>query len=236
MSFLIDECLYESLIGVAHNAGFEAMHFNHLGLSGKPDWELAERIVKDEFTFVTSNRVDFIRLFGKVELHAGLVIIVPNAVPDVQLALFRIALKFVEGKDLINSVIEVTLKTGTVLLQPDAPETAVGRDFWASANPDSCLFNWGFPDPPHTLVFLSKPVQTDAEPITYVSHDIEDGAWQFLGPSMSGGDKPVISCFHHPNDKDPSLKELADLPLGWYAERAERDAPWVRRKHDEDSE
>jgi hypothetical protein len=122
------------------------------------------------------------------------------------------------------------------LLQPDAPETVVERDFWASADPDSSLFNWKFPDPPHTLVFLSKPVQGDAEPITYVSHDIEDGAWQFLGPSMSGGDKPVVSCFHHPIDKDPSLKELADLPLGWYAERAERDAPWVRRKHDEESE
>ncbi|MBI2687369.1 MAG: DUF4262 domain-containing protein [Acidobacteria bacterium] len=121
------------------------------------------------------------------------------------------------------------------LLQPDAPETAVERDFWASADPDSSLFNWMLPDPPHTLVFLSKPVQSDAEPITYVSHDIEDGAWQFLGTSMSGGDKPVISCFHHLIDKDSSLKELADLPLGWYAERAERDAPWVRRKHDEES-
>jgi len=34
-------------------------------LSGKPDWELAERIVKDEFTFVTNNRVDFIGLLAK---------------------------------------------------------------------------------------------------------------------------------------------------------------------------
>jgi predicted nuclease of predicted toxin-antitoxin system len=115
MRFLIDECLHESLVGVAHDARFEAMHVNHLGLSGKPDWSLAERIVDGEFTFVTNNRVDFIRLFGKMELHAGLVIIMPNAVPDLQQALFRAALKFVEGKDLINSVIEVTLKAGTVL-------------------------------------------------------------------------------------------------------------------------
>jgi hypothetical protein len=43
---MIDECLHESLVGVVHAAGFEAMHVNHLGLSGKPDWELAERIVK----------------------------------------------------------------------------------------------------------------------------------------------------------------------------------------------
>ena len=86
MRFLIDECLHESLVGVAHGAGFEATHVNHLGLSGKPDWELAARIVKDEFTFVTNNRVDFVRLFGKMEMHAGLIVIVPNAVPAVQRA------------------------------------------------------------------------------------------------------------------------------------------------------
>lgn len=72
MRFLIGECLHESLVGVAHGAGYEATHVNHIGLSGTPDWELCGRIVEDEFTFVTNNRVDFIRLFGKMELHAGL--------------------------------------------------------------------------------------------------------------------------------------------------------------------
>lgn len=110
MRFLIDECLHQSLVGVAHGAGFEATHVNHLGLAGKPDWELAERIVGDEFTLVTNNRFDFIRLFGKMELHAGLVVIVPNAVPDVQKRLFRAALRFVNRKDLVNAVIEVSLK------------------------------------------------------------------------------------------------------------------------------
>jgi hypothetical protein len=31
---------------------------------------------------------------------------------------------------------------------------------------------------------------------------------------MSDGGGPVVSCFHHPVDNDPSLSELADLPLG----------------------
>ena len=95
MRLLIDECLHESLVGVAHRAGFEATHVKHLGLSGKADWELAERIVEDEFTFVTNNRVDFIRLFAKMELHAGLIVIVPNAVPAVQRALFEAAILYV---------------------------------------------------------------------------------------------------------------------------------------------
>lgn len=110
MRFLIDECLHESLVGVAHGAGFEATHVNHLGLSGKPDWELAERIIRDDFMFVTNNRVDFIRLFGKMELHAGLIIVVPNAVPAVQRALFEAAILYLAGKELINAAIEVSLK------------------------------------------------------------------------------------------------------------------------------
>jgi hypothetical protein len=52
------------------------------------------------------------------------------------------------------------------LLQRDAPETIVERDFWASCDPKSSLFDWNFPDPPHTRVFLSQPIQAGAEPIT----------------------------------------------------------------------
>lgn len=109
MRFLVDECLHESLVGVAHGAGFQATHVNHLGLSGKPDWKLAERIIKDEFTFVTNNRVDFIRLFGQMELHPGLIVIVPNTIPVLQRALFEGAIQYLGGKDLINSAIEVSL-------------------------------------------------------------------------------------------------------------------------------
>lgn len=110
MRFLIDECLHESLTGLAHGAGFEATHVNHLGLSGHPDWVLAERIVKDDFTFVTNNRADFIRLFGEIDLHPGLIVLVPNVVPALQRALFQAAIQHSVGKELINTVIEVTLE------------------------------------------------------------------------------------------------------------------------------
>jgi predicted nuclease of predicted toxin-antitoxin system len=114
MRLLIDECLHESLVGLAHAADFEATHVNRLGLSGQPDWALAERIVKDEFTFVTNNRVDFIQLFGKMELHPGLVVLVPNVVPALQRALFEGAIQYLAGRDLVNTVIEVSLEGETV--------------------------------------------------------------------------------------------------------------------------
>jgi hypothetical protein len=49
---------------------------------------------------------------------------------------------------------------------------------------------------------------------------------------MDGGGGPVISCFHHPIDKDPTLSELADLPLGWCATRCKPGEAWIRRQQD----
>lgn len=117
------------------------------------------------------------------------------------------------------------------LMQPESPFAEVERDFWESVENISDLPDWQFPDPPHTGVYLSKAVGSGAEPITYVSHDADDGAWQFLGDSMaeSGGE---LSCFHHPIDRDSSLKELADLPRGWYAERDAPGEPWRRYQHE----
>lgn len=122
------------------------------------------------------------------------------------------------------------------LMQAGTPLANCESDFWASTDPSSSLFNWKFPDPPHARVFLSEAVHAEEEPITYVSHDLDDGSWQFLGDSMAGGRKPVISCFHHPVDDDPTLKELADLPRGWYAEREKRGEPWVRHQHGPEEE
>jgi hypothetical protein len=109
--------------------------------------------------------------------------------------------------------------------------TQVENDFWASADPASSLFNWKFPDQPHSQAYLSKTVHEGSEPVTFVSHDVEDGAWQFLGDSMADGGGPMLSCLHHPIDRDPSLTELADLPVGWYAERSKVGEVWTRKKH-----
>ncbi len=122
------------------------------------------------------------------------------------------------------------------LLQAEAIRSTKEEDFWALNDPSSSLFNWKFPDDPHTISYLSQSVDAGIEPVTYVSHDVDDGAWQFLGDSMAGDAEPVISCLHHPIDKDPTLTELADLPLGWWAEREAPGKPWVRNQHEPEDE
>lgn len=104
-------------------------------------------------------------------------------------------------------------------------------DLWASHDPNSSLSRWKFPDPPHTGVYLSQTVFEKEEPVTYVSHDLDDGSWQFLGNKMSDGGGPVLSCFHHPVDYDSTLQELYDLPRGWYAIRDKPGDAWQRFEH-----
>lgn len=117
------------------------------------------------------------------------------------------------------------------LLQPNVEETTKEKDLWAENDPTSSIFDWKFPDSPHTRIYLSQAVQEGREPITYVAHE-HDGDWQMLGDSMSEDKLPVISCFHHPVDNDPTLKELSDLPRGWRAERATPGEAWIRRELD----
>jgi predicted nuclease of predicted toxin-antitoxin system len=115
--FLIDECLHTSLVGVAEQHGHECQHVNWLGLSGDPDWDLMQRIIKDDFTFVTNNAADFRRLHARRKLHAGLVIILPQVDPARQRALFSALLDTLKPDEvLVNEVIEISLDGGEVVL------------------------------------------------------------------------------------------------------------------------
>lgn len=78
---LVDECLHLSLVGLARAAGHVADHVNYLGLGGYKDWKVMAFILERDYTFVTNNRSDFLGLYNKESLHAGLIIIVPNVTP-----------------------------------------------------------------------------------------------------------------------------------------------------------
>jgi predicted nuclease of predicted toxin-antitoxin system len=107
LKLLIDECLHTSLLELAHAAGHAADHVNYLGLGSSNDWELMTLIVERDHTFVTNNRLDFLALFQRAPVHAGLVVIVPNAKPALQRELFKVALRFIGERELINTVVEV---------------------------------------------------------------------------------------------------------------------------------
>jgi hypothetical protein len=54
---------------------------------------------------------DFRKLYGNEEIHAGLVIIVPQVVPALQRDLFTLILEeMVSGEELLNEVIEISIE------------------------------------------------------------------------------------------------------------------------------
>jgi predicted nuclease of predicted toxin-antitoxin system len=107
VKWLIDERLHVSLLELAHRRGHIADHVNYLGRGSSKDWELMAIVMEHDYTFVTNNRLDFLALYGKKAVHAGLVVIVPNVTPARQRGLFNAVLEHVDSRHLINTVVEV---------------------------------------------------------------------------------------------------------------------------------
>jgi hypothetical protein len=119
---LIDENLSPSLAADAQQRGFLCSHVNHLGKTGKKDWELKRVILDGDWTFVTNNSVDFrgpadnpgsTGEYADVRLHAGLVSIdAPFGLNlSLQRQLFGLILdELVKNGDLTNQLLQVDLK------------------------------------------------------------------------------------------------------------------------------
>lgn len=91
---------------------------------------------------------------------------------------------------------------------------------------------WPFDDPENVAVFTTRQVMRDGRPILWVSHDAEDGAWQFhSGEAVEVADAMLVSL-RSVFRLDPSIGELADLPLVWKAWRTAPGDPWRRQPSD----
>jgi hypothetical protein len=88
--------------------------------------------------------------------------------------------------------------------------------------------SWMFSDPPNVAVFTTRRVIVEGEPIVYVSHDADDGAWQFHCAGKPVLEDGILVSLRKMVDRDPTLLELADLPLGWRAERPRPGSAWTR--------
>jgi len=113
VKFLIDECLSPELVALAQARGFhESTHVTWLGMRSRKDWTIVRRAVEISFVLVTNNTADFTALYGREEIHPGLVCL--NVAPglmslDVQRALFRLALDRLGDVEPVNEALEITL-------------------------------------------------------------------------------------------------------------------------------
>lgn len=89
--------------------------------------------------------------------------------------------------------------------------------------------SWPFADVENTATITLKRIVNRTAPILLVSHDADDGGWQFLdGGEVTEDDASVVSL-REILELDPTIKDVADLPLGWKAERTGVGKPWQRR-------
>ncbi|HJQ59609.1 MAG TPA: DUF5615 family PIN-like protein [Vineibacter sp.] len=108
--FLVDENLSPALPPIAHAAGHEARHVNHLGLRTTRDWTLLRFAIERAWTLVTNNAIEFLTRYAATVLHPGVVFLVPSLPRASQIALFQAVLGHVRSlESLVNQAIDVDL-------------------------------------------------------------------------------------------------------------------------------
>lgn len=87
-----------------------------------------------------------------------------------------------------------------------------------------------FCDAPNTAAVICCHILEGEEPILFVSHDEDDGMWQFLCGKTHEIDEAKIVSLKYVFELDHSVGDLADMPCGYYAERENQEEHWVVRK------
>ena len=86
---------------------------------------------------------------------------------------------------------------------------------------------WPFDDAINTAAFTTRRVIEQGLPVLLVSHDL-DGEWQFLcGTTTETADCRIV-CMGCAYERDQTIADVADLPIGWMAEREVVGSPWER--------
>ncbi len=87
-----------------------------------------------------------------------------------------------------------------------------------------------FYDETNTATIICGHILDEARPILYVSHDEDDGKWQFLCGQTHEIDEARLVSLKAVSDLDNSVGVLKDMPCGCCAERKTRNDNWIVKK------
>lgn len=93
---------------------------------------------------------------------------------------------------------------------------------------DKMPTDWPFDDSPNTACITTVHVMERRRPILLVTHDEDEGDFQFLCGTTNNTDDARVVGLGTILRLDPSVAEVADLPLGWRAWREDIGSPWHR--------
>ena len=84
-----------------------------------------------------------------------------------------------------------------------------------------------FNEPENTATITCCHIVEKTADILFVSHDEDDGMWQFLcGGSHMQEDAKIVSLSEI-FMLDNSVSELSNMPCGYIAQRKSKDSKWV---------
>lgn len=89
---------------------------------------------------------------------------------------------------------------------------------------------WNFQQPRNLAVITLHRVVAGDSDVLQVSHDEDDGGWQFLDDAVFAETDALVVGLGRMIDSDPTLAELADLPEGFVATRRSKTEAWVRER------
>lgn len=87
---------------------------------------------------------------------------------------------------------------------------------------------FNFQEKKNTMVITTKNILERKKEIILVSHDEDDGMWEFLDGDDVEEEQAVIVSLFEVFKLDETIGELYDLPIGWIAVREGIDSQWER--------
>lgn len=87
---------------------------------------------------------------------------------------------------------------------------------------------WPFDQAPDAAAITTTRVLDDAYPILVVTHYEDDHSWGFTCGTTDEPSNGAVITMAEALAIDPSLREVADLPVGWTARRESLGAQWSR--------
>lgn len=90
---------------------------------------------------------------------------------------------------------------------------------------------WNFADKPTTIALSTRDIFFDNHDVLFVYHDIDDGMWQFHSNKDPKEEEAVVIVLKDIINRDKTICELKDLPLGYYAYRKTKKDKWIKEKN-----
>ena len=87
-----------------------------------------------------------------------------------------------------------------------------------------------FSDAKNTATITCRHIMDDCHAILYVSHDEDDGMWQFLCGKAHEVDEAMVVALEEVFACDTSISAVATLPYGYEAERKDESSDWIVRR------